>query len=288
MSKVRVVTDSNAWVPPELVEQYQIQVIPHRIKAGDSISLEVDGFTSDALFEKLGSSDPIATHYLPELKATDVNEMLAYYQELGSEADSIVSIHMSRELSPMWSDARRAADILKGRQTIRVIDSMSTSFGLGLLVKRAAEAAEAGANVNEIARIINGTVPHLYFTGFVESLNYLERSEQISSSQCLLGTLLGIKAMLIMEEGIPQPLEKVQTHEEVVDKLFEFVVEFAAVEAVGVVEHQYASVANALIERLGEDARLSNVAIHEISYPPSLATFLGPNMLGVLVYEGEF
>ncbi|MEM7126101.1 MAG: DegV family protein [Chloroflexota bacterium] len=288
MSKVRIVTDSNVWMPPDVIEKHQIQVIPHQLKVGDDICLEDAEFTCDELFDRLTSSDPIDKTYLPSIRPIDISQMLTYYQELGSDASSIVSIHMSSELSPMWADARRASEILKGRQTIRVIDSMSTSFGLGVLVQKAAEAAEAGANINEIARIINGAVPHLYFTSFVESLNYLERSEQISASQNLLGTLLGIKGMLIMEEGILQPLEKVQTFEEVVEKLYEFVVEFASVEAVGIIEHQYAPVADSLIERLNEDSRLSQVAIHRINYSPSLAVHLGPKMLGVLVYEGEF
>lgn len=288
MSKVRVVTDSSAWLHPDVLEKYDIQVIPHHIRVGKQTFLETPEFTSNDLFEQLDSSDPTETKNLPSIGSIDVNEMLSHYQAIGNPTDSIVSIHMSRELSPMYDNARTAAEIVKGRQTIRVIDSMSTSFGLGLLVAKAAEAAESGADVHEIARIINGTVPHLYFTGFAESLNYLERSAQISPSQNLLGTLLGIKAMLILEEGELQPLEKVQTSDEVVEKLYEFVIEFAAVEEVGIVEHQYAEVADALIQRISDDSRLSNIHVHRITYPPSLATYMGPNILGVLVYEGEF
>lgn len=288
MSKVRVVTDSSAWLPPEVLEKYDIQIIPHRIRVGKNVFLESEEFTSTDLFELLDHSDPTNTKNLPSIGNIELNDMLDYYQSIGAETDSIVSIHMSRELSPMCSDARRAAEILKGRQTIRVIDSMSTSFGLGMLVSKAAQYAEEGADVNEIARIINGAVPHLYFTGFAESLNYLERSDQIGASQNLLGTLLGIKAMLILEEGELQPLEKVQTHEEVVEKLFEFVIEFAVVEEVGILEHEYSEAADILIQRIAEDARLADVVVHRITYPPSLATYMGPNMLGVLVYEGEF
>src|SRR4029079_1483983 len=131
------------------------------------------------------------------------------------------------------------AEMLKGRYTIRVIDSLSTSDGLGILVKMAAEAAEQGASVHEIARIANGAVPHLYMAVFAESLNFLERSARLGPSQSLLGTMLGIKAMLMMEDGRLVPLEKVQTRDEVVDKLYEFVIEFARIEKVGVMQHGY-------------------------------------------------
>jgi DegV family protein with EDD domain len=174
--------------------------------------------------------------------------------------------------------------MLKGRYTIRVIDSMTASYGLGLLVEMAAAAAEQGAGLHEIARIVNGAIPHLYLSVFSESLNYLERSAHLSGSQSILGTLLGIKAMLMMEEGKFQPLEKVQTQDEVVDKLYEFVAEFAHVERVGVMQHHYSDPSQLLIGRLRE--LLPQALIQPIAYPPSLAVHLGPNMLGVMVYEG--
>jgi DegV family protein with EDD domain len=185
----------------------------------------------------------------------------------------------------MWQQTRRVAEMLKGRYTIRVIDSMSTSLGLGLLVELAAQAAEAGAGVHEIARVVNGAVPQLYVSVFSESLNYLERSAHLSGSQSILGTMLGIKAMLMMEEGKLHPLEKVQTREEVVDKLYEFVAEFAHVSRVGVMQHNYSDASTALIERLR--VLLPHAVIQPIGYSPSLAVHLGPNVVGVVVYEGR-
>jgi len=165
-----------------------------------------------------------------------------------------------------------------------VIDSMSTSFGLGLLVEKAARAAAQGANINDIARIVNGAVPHLYVAMFSESLNYLERSAHLGPSQSLLGTMLGIKAMLMIEEGKLISLEKVQTREEVVEKLYEFVAEFAHIDRVGVLHHAYEEPQATLIAQL-KDA-LPHAQVQAVSYPPSLAVHLGPNMVGVVVYEG--
>ena len=206
------------------------------------------------------------------------------YQKLGKESEQIVSIHMSSELSPMWQQARRAAEMLKGRYTIRVIDSLSTSYGLGLLVEQAAMAAEQGAPIGEIARITNGSVPHLYVALFSESLNFLERSARLGPSQSVLGTMLGIKAMLMMEDGRLVPLEKVQTREEVVDKLAEFVVEFANVERVGIMHHAYAQPQATLLARLADT--LPHAKVEKLTLPASLAAYSGPNMIGVVVYEG--
>lgn len=286
METVRIVTDSNAFLPAEILEKYPIDVIPHRIKVGGAMVEETDDFGADNLFTRYQEAQLNGEGGQPLIQAADINTILDAYQQPGKETEQIVSIHMSSQLSPMWQQARRAAEMLKGRYTIRVIDSLSTSFGLGLLVEEAAKAAMAGESVNEIARIVNGAVPHLYVTAFAESLGYLERSAGLNPSQSLLGTMLGIKPMLMMEEGRLVPLEKVQTREEVVDKLVEFVTEFANVEALGIVQHAYQEPRDLLIERLHE--ALPDLKIQCVNYAPSLATYLGPNMMGVMVYEGSF
>ncbi len=286
MGKVRIVTDSNAFLTPELLAKYPIEVIPHRIKIGSSLYEEDAEFTADKMFAKLQEAQAAGVNRLPDVHAADINTILDCYRRLGRQSEQIVSIHMSSELSPMWQQARRAAEMLKGRYSIRVIDSLSTSYGLGLLVEQAAKAADKGASLAEIARITNGAVPHLYVALFSESLGFLERSARLGPSQSVLGAMLGIKAMLMMEDGKLVPLEKVQTRDEVVDKLAEFVVEFANVERVGIMQHAYEQPQAALTARLGEI--LPHVRVEKLSVPPSLAAYLGPNMIGVVVYEGAF
>ena len=285
MSKVRIITDSNAFLPPDVVEKYGIAVIPHRIKVGGSFFEEDADFSTEEMFEKLHEAQRMGVSRLPEVQSPNINAFLDVFHANG-EGEQIVCVHTSGELSPMWATARKAAEMLRGRYTIRVIDSQSTSFGLGLLVQMAAEAAEAGATVNEVARIVNGAIPHLYFAGFSESLNYLERSASLGPSQSLLGTMLGIKAMLMMEDGHLVTQEKVQTREEVIEKLAEFVIEFASVQELGIFEQNYEGQRGDLITRLRE--ALPRTPIHTIPYPPSLAVYMGPNAIGVLVYEGNY
>lgn len=285
MSKVRIITDSNAFLSPETVEKFGITVIPHRVKVGGSFFEEDADFSTEELFAKVHEAQRMSVSRLPEVQAPNINTFLDIFHASG-EGEQIVCIHTSSALSPMWATARKAAEMLRGRFTIRVIDSQSVSFGLGLLVQMAAQAADAGASVNEVARVVNGAIPHLYFAGFSESLSYLERSAALSPSQSLLGTMLGIKAMLMMEDGRLMTQEKVQTREEVVEKLTEFVTEFASVQELGVFEHNYDSHRTELINRLRE--ALPKTPIHTIPYPPSLAVYLGANTIGVLVYEGMY
>lgn len=285
MSKVRIITDSNAFLSPETIEKFGITVIPHRVKVGGSFFEEDADFSAEELFAKVHEAQRMSVSRLPEVQAPNINTFLDTFHANG-EGEQIVCIHTSSALSPMWATARKAAEMLRGRFTIRVIDSQSVSLGLGLLVQMAAQAADVGASVNEVTRVVNGAIPHLYFASFSESLNYLERSAALSPSQSLLGTMLGIKAMLMMEDGRLMTQEKVQTRDEVVEKLIEFVTEFASVQELGVFEHNYDSHRTELINRLRE--ALPKTPIHAIPYPPSLAVYLGANTIGVLVYEGMY
>jgi DegV family protein with EDD domain len=285
VGKVRIVTDSNASISKEVLEQYPIEVIPHVIRIGRDRHEETADLSVDRLFQLLREKQQSTGHAaMPELEAPNINRILDCYQRVGRETDEIVSIHMSSHLSPMWMQSRRAAEMMMGRYRIRVIDSLSTSLGLGVLVELAARAAADGANIHEVARLINGAVPHLYVTFFAETLNYLERSAQLGAAQSVLGTMLGIKAMLTMEDGKLIPLEKVQSREEVVEKLYAFVTEFAHIEQVGIVQHRYEQTQELFTERLGET--LPRITTRLLHYPPSLATHLGPSVMGVVVYEG--
>ncbi len=284
MGKVCIVTDSNASIPQEILDKYPIEVIPHVIRMGRDRHEETPDMTVDHLFQLLREKQSNGQPVLPELEAPNINSILNRYQRVARQADEIVSIHMSSHLSPMWAQSRKAAEMMMGRYRIRVIDSLSTSLGLGVLVELAARAADDGANLHEIARIINGAVPHLYVTFFAETLNYLERSAHLGAAQSVLGTMLGIKAMLTMEDGKLIPLEKVQSREEVVDKLYDFVAEFAFIEQVGVVQHRYEQTQEMFLDRLKDGS--PKLTPRQLHYPPSLAVHLGPSVMGVVVYEG--
>jgi DegV family protein with EDD domain len=286
VGKVRIVTDSNASIPQEVLDLYPIEVIPHTIRMGRDRHEENESLSVDRLFQLLREKQSSGHTVMPELEAPNLNRILDCYQRVGREAEEIVAIHMSSHLSPMWAQSRRAAEMMMGRYRIRVIDSLSTSLGLGVLVELAAKAAANGANLHEVARVINGAVPHLYVTFFAETLNYLERSAQLGAAQSVLGTMLGIKAMLTMEDGKLIPLEKVQSREEVVEKLYSFVAEFAHIEQVGIVQHRYEQTQDLFLERLKEG--LPRVKTRLLHYPPSLAAHLGPSVMGVVVYEGMF
>jgi DegV family protein with EDD domain len=283
MANVRIITDITAHLAPELVAQHQITVLPVEIRFGEerfSISSQDDW---DGFFGKIADSPAesaeasIPAHVFQEA-----------YRRLNQETEEILVIPSSSKLSDAHTQARAAARAFLGRCRITVMDSMSASWGLGLLVKAAAEAATAGSSLDAIVRLVRGMLPHIYLVFFMERLDYLERGGRLGAAQALLGTMLHIKALLLVEDGEIVPLEKVRTRTLALEKLADFVAEFATIEQVVILTSPLENEISGLVDQLREYLSLA-LPGHQfpvIGYDPILACHLGPEALGVAVYEG--
>ena len=279
--KVAIVTDSTAYFEPGEAEKLGIRVVPLTIQLGNEKFLENIEIDSDELFRRLNYGAPIPASLPPEPAIFE-----DIYSKLHRETDQILSIHISSHLSKTVQQARRGAEALLGRCNIEVIDSMTTSVGLGILVKAAAVAANDGAYMDDIVRLVRGMVPHIYLVFYVETMEYLERSGRIGKAQAILGSMLNIKPILFMEDGDIIPLEKVRTSDKAIEKLFEFVAEFDNLEQTAIIQRskQPNKEAKVLQERLAQS--FPRLKFPTIQYGPDLATRVGPNALGIVVYEG--
>ncbi len=280
MSMVKIVTDSNAQLTPGVVERLGIHVVPLRIQQGKRISREGVDVTAQNYFSRLERSNTLPVDLPPPQQ-----EMADLYTRLHRETDQILSLHLSARINDTCGVARAAAANLLGRCRITILDSQMVSFGLGILVEAAAEAAAAGTRLDEVVRLVRGMVPHLYGAFFVETLGYLERSRQISKAQALLGTMLGIKPLLTVEDGELLPAEKVHTRERAAEKLAEFISEFSTIHKMAILQHGFNPETETLLKHLHD--QLPNREIPVYTYSPSLACHLGPSAIGVIVYEGQ-
>jgi DegV family protein with EDD domain len=278
---VKVVTDSTAYLEPGVAEELGISVVPLNIHFGDEILRDGIDITTTEFFRWLDRSPEMPTSSPPSRSTFE-----KVYTELSKTADEIISIHISSKLSQTCAVANAVAAPFLGRRNIAVVDSLTTSLGLGILTTAAAEAAAQGRHLDEIVRLLRGMMPHIYIVFFVETLDYLERGGYIGRAQAILGSMLGIKPLLIIEDGQIVPLEKVRTRLRAIDKLFEFVVEFSHIEQMAILQKSPVATEETLllIERL--EMVLPEMEFPIVTYGPVLATHVGPNTMGVIVYEG--
>jgi DegV family protein with EDD domain len=279
--KVAIVTDSTAYFEPGDVEKHKIHVVPVNICLGHEKFREGLDITTDEMFRRIKYGAPMPVSVPP-----DPADFERLYSKLHQETDQILSIHISQHLSDTTLKAKHGSEALLGRCSIEVVDSMTTSVGLGILVKAAARAANDGASMDDIVRLVRGMLPHIYLVFYVETMDYLERNGRIGRAQAVLGSMLNIKPILFMEDGDIIPLEKVRTAERAIEKLFEFVAEFDNLEQTAIIQRNTHpnKEARVLQERLEQSFPEFDFPI--IQYGPDLATRVGPDALGIVVYEG--
>jgi DegV family protein with EDD domain len=281
LSKVRIVTDSSAhFLNPSVIERYDIQVVPLTIHLGTQSFREGVDLDADAFFQLAGHGSPPAT-----LSPPSTDEFAALYSRLNRDTDQILSLHMSRRMTKTWDHARIASKTLLGRCEIMTIDSMTTSVGLAMLVETAARTADQGASLDEVVHVVRAMLPHVYSVFYVETLDYLRHNGLLSEAQSILGSMLNIKPFLTIEDGELIPMEKVRTQIQAVDKLVEFVAEFSEIEELVILQNTpYATdQTRQLQDRLA--AEFPGRYFPLMVYGPSLGTMLGPDGMGIVVYE---
>ncbi|MDQ7029656.1 MAG: DegV family protein [Ardenticatenia bacterium] len=280
MSRIAVVTDSTADLSPEECEQQGIFVVPMNIHIDgrvyrDGVDIRPEEFAQIA---REAREKPYTT-------PPTVQQFIEVYRRASEVADEIISIHISRKLSPVIERAEQASLQMMGRCHVHPVDSRLTTAGLGLLAKAAVEAARRGDSVEEIVRTLRGLINHIYVVFFVETLDFLEKSGRINRSQAILGTMLNIKPILMVEEGEIEPLEKVRTRERAIEKLAEFVAEFGYIEQIIVLHNQCDPGEIETLIGLIRDER-PQVPIHTQHYRAALAAHIGVDAVGIVVSEG--
>jgi DegV family protein with EDD domain len=284
MSKVHIITDSTAhFEDPAASQRLGVTVVPLTIQFGRQYFKEGLDLTQDEFFQRMATSAQP-----PTLHAPTADDFRALYTDIRKSTDQILSLHISSKLSQTCARARTAAEDFLGRCQITILDSWTTSVGLGILVEAAAQAANEGKSLADIVRIVRGMIPHIYAVFFVDTLDYLEHSGLIGKSQSILGTMLGIKPFLAIEEGEIIPIEKVRTRDKAIDKLTEFASEFSGIERGVILQSGAQNAPTEDTHLLLEQLEMTCPGLHfpVMRYGPALACQLGPDSMGVFIYEG--
>jgi DegV family protein with EDD domain len=205
MSSIRIVTDSTADLNDDLYQKYNITIVPLKVIFGQQVYKDGVDIKPSQFYERLVSTDERATTSQPS-----PGEFLQTYQRLKEEgADSIISIHLSSGISGTFRAAQIAQSMLPD-QDITVIDSKNVCGGLGLIALAAAKAVEEGKGKEEIISLINDIINKMQVYFLVDTLEYLQRGGRISKTEAFVGSLLNIKPMIAVRDGILQPWSKIR------------------------------------------------------------------------------
>jgi DegV family protein with EDD domain len=226
-----------------------------------------------------------------QVRPPSVDEFSQMFMTLGYRYHEIVVILISAHLSPAMANAQTAIETAKSAANIHLVDSQTTTVGLGLLVQTAASAAQQGQSGASISRLVRGLAPHVYTVFCLHNLSYLSRAGFIDPAQAIVGEMLEVVPFSILENGRLVPVQKVRGSRHLVDLLCEFVMEFTDVKHVALIQGlpPFDQEARLLRERLSGLYRSNSFSEHTLGVP--LAALLGPHSLGLVVMEksaGEY
>jgi DegV family protein with EDD domain len=273
---VKIITDTTAGLPVEIVRRYDIPVIPQVIVFGEETFLEGVEIDNATFMERLKTS-----RRLPMTAAPPPELFIKEFQRLVPDGEPILCIHPSSEVSGTVRSATVAARDFPGAD-IRVIDTRFIAGPLATMVILAAGWAEAGEDAEGIeARLRDlSSRCRLYF--MVATLEYLARGGRIGGASALLGGVLQVKPILTFQDGQVKQFERERTHKRAVARLKELVLEGIPRHGDGHLSVLHADApeqGQALADDLVAQLGLSDVPIYEV--PPAIVTHAGPGLLGV-------
>ncbi len=271
---VRIVTDSSCDLSAAEIERHQITVVPLSIRFGDEEFTDGEGLSAAGFYEMMAASDE-----LPSTAAPAPGAFEAAFRELAEAgAEAVVCVNLSFALSATGESAQAAARALEGEVDVRVVDSGKVSAGLGLMVKAAAEAAEAGHGADEIEAALEELRDRVVIYAVVDTLENLKRGGRIGAAQALLGSALSIKPCLDLTSGVVKEAGKQRTRGKARSWLAKQVAEAGALEHLAVA-HGAADDIDAFVSSLGSEPAHNPLSVTLVG--PVVGTHAGPGVIAV-------
>ncbi|MBE9374526.1 DegV family protein [Saccharopolyspora sp. HNM0983] len=274
-----VVTDSTAYLPPGRARDHGVRTAPLHVSVDGAGPIDEWDFGPDDLHAAFARKHRVTT------SGATPEELAEVYRSALDEADEVVAVHLSRQLSGTWDAARVAARTVDpGR--IRVVDSRSAAMGLGFAVLAAADSARGGADADEVARVAADTAQAATTRFSVQTLEHLRRGGRIGTAAAVLGTALAIKPLLHVHDGRIEALEKVRTTSRAVSRLVELTVAEAGSGSAVAVHHSGApDRAEELAARIRAEAGAElDCVVSEVG--AVIGAHIGPGAVGAVVLPG--
>jgi DegV family protein with EDD domain len=276
---VAIVTDSTADLPPHLAASRSITVVPLTLNFEGKALLDGVDIQPDEFYRRLPSA---TTH--PTTSQPSPGRFAEAYTSLLASHEAVVSVHISQKLSGTFESASQATAMTDPKR-VRVVDSENVSMSLGLLALTASALAAGGADAETVEAKMLDMRPHVQTYFSVATLEFLRRGGRIGSASALLGSVLQVKPVLCIRDGLVTPLQRVRTFERALNRIVELARVVDRGHGVCVIVGHADAEADA--ERIARE--LDPIAETLMIQPlgPVVGAHAGPGVVGVGCYPAE-
>ncbi|HEY8361484.1 MAG TPA: DegV family protein [Tissierellaceae bacterium] len=275
MSKIKIVTDSTAYITKEYAERENVAIVPLNYVFGDEVGKEPFPGQFNEFYEKLKN-----TKLFPSTSQPSAGDFYEAFKKAFEEGyESIIAILLSSKISGTYNSAVLAKNMLDNKRIV-IIDSLNAAANLKFLVEEAVNMSKNGHTIEEIENHLENMKKnmHVYFT--VETLEYLSRGGRLSAVQATVGNILNIKPIIELRDGELKLLEKVRGKNKAISTIIEKVPE--NVKRIGichVLDEEYAEKMKLTLQEKFPQALIS---VDEIG--PVIGSHLGPKGIGVCFF----
>ena len=278
MKGIRIVTDSTADLDRETLRRYGIHVIPLHIHVNGRSYLDGVDLSPDELLHMMKEADE-----LPKTSQPSFAAFSQIYEKLTKEGYEVLSIHLSGKLSGIIQTARMAAEAFRGK--VKVIDSFFISKASSFQVVEAAKMAMERLPMERIIRRMEDIRQKTKLYVVVDTLENLVKGGRIGKGKALLGSLLNIKPIASLEDGVYTQVTNARSHRQAVRHLMEtFIRETMGktVKGIGIVHAEGLELAKSLKEKILE--RFAHLEIPVEKTTPVISIHTGPGAIGFMYY----
>ena len=273
---VKIVTDSVADLPSQVVEELGITVVPLNVRFGEEVYRDGIDLTTEQFYHKLEHSEILPVTSVPSPAA-----FAEAYDKLVEETDEILVITLSARLSGTYDVALQSVGLMKRKCRVEIVDSQWAVMAEGFMVMAAARAAEAGASLDELVDITHRNMKRVDIRAAFDTLDYLKRGGRIGAAQALLGSILKVNPIVTLRNGVVHPVGREHSRAKAIDYLYNFAMSFSHIEEMAVEDAACPDDAELLVDWLG--SIFPRERVYRSKATPVISTHTGPGLLLVAV-----
>lgn len=212
MSDLKIICDSLADVPENLVKLYDIEVIPLTIIINDIEYKDGQNLTNEEFYKLIKEYDEI-----PKTSQATYIQFKAIFKKYLDQGKKILYISGSSKVTGTYQSAMITKNDLQGE--IHIFDSLNLSYGCGAQVVTACEMNEQGKSIEDIVKKLEEIRDNILVLFAVDNLDYLKKGGRLSASKAAIGSMLSIKPILQMQDGLIVNIDQARGHKKVISKL---------------------------------------------------------------------
>jgi DegV family protein with EDD domain len=276
---LKIVADSSMDMPADWDKKYEIDVLPVNIQFGDQTFRQGIDITATKFYKMINE-----TKIIPHTSLPSPAQVVEYYKRIAQKGETILSIHVGSKMSGTYDVVRSASDELAGEIDVHPFDSGNGSAGLAFMCKEARLLSIAGANIKSIISRLEEIRDQITVVFAIDNLEFARMNGRVSALQERVVSLLRIKPIIVLRDGILEIAERVRTRKKSIDRIVDLIYKRIGTQKVNIaiVHAQNPDTANVLLNLVREKLKIEEYIMTDLSI--SVAANLGPGTVGIIAY----